>query len=286
MGSPMAAAQTLRAPSSRSPLRAHLPCCTASRRLGDIPIPRLWRRARDGDFYGTAYSGGASGHGSVYKITPSGTLTVLYSFSSPVYGILNSDGFAPYAGVTPDQKGNFYGVTSRGGDYGAGTLFRLPLPARFRPSFSLRATVRRLRFCRTDCGQRRRLLRHDRPGGQYGVGSVFSITPTGVYTTLYSLSGADGANPFGSLLQTTTGDLYGVTANGGANNLGVIFHLSPTRSSICSMTSPVKTELRPKFGADPGRNRRLLRDHAGRRSLLRRRNGFRDHSGWIADLPL
>ncbi len=76
----------------------------------------------NGDFYGTTYSGGTSDRGTVFKITPSGTLTTLYNFC------LESDctgGLWPFAGLVQATDGNFYGTTSDGGADFAGTVFRI-----------------------------------------------------------------------------------------------------------------------------------------------------------------
>src|ERR1017187_5519057 len=71
-------------------------------------------QATDGDFYGTTWADGADNVGTVYKLTPSGTLTVLHTFTD------ESDGGQPYAGVIQGHDGNFYGVDTVGGGTGAG----------------------------------------------------------------------------------------------------------------------------------------------------------------------
>jgi uncharacterized repeat protein (TIGR03803 family) len=82
-------------------------------------------QATDGNFYGTTEQGGVNncaqhyGCGTVFKITPSGTLTTLYSFSNGPGGAL------PDAGLIQARDGNFYGTTSAGGAHGYGTIFRL-----------------------------------------------------------------------------------------------------------------------------------------------------------------
>jgi len=71
---------------------------------------------RDGNFYGTTYSGGSSGGvggaGTVFKVTPGGTVTTLYSFCSEAYC---ADGQLPVAGLVRGRDGNFYGTTPDGG---------------------------------------------------------------------------------------------------------------------------------------------------------------------------
>jgi uncharacterized repeat protein (TIGR03803 family) len=74
----------------------------------------------NGNFYGAAYSCGASGEGIVWRISKNGAETVLHNFvGSPI------DGAYPYAGVVLDRKGNLYGDTSAGGAPGFGTVYEL-----------------------------------------------------------------------------------------------------------------------------------------------------------------
>ncbi len=76
----------------------------------------------DGNFYGTTYSGGAYGYGTVFEITPAGVLTVVHSFCSRS---LCSDGKYPFAGLVRGSDGAFYGTTGGGGTNGNGTIFRI-----------------------------------------------------------------------------------------------------------------------------------------------------------------
>ena len=75
----------------------------------------------DGNFYGTAYSGGSSGYGTVFRITANGVLTTLASF-------VNGNGANPFAALTLGLDGNFYGNTFGGGSGGGGVIYRLNLP--------------------------------------------------------------------------------------------------------------------------------------------------------------
>ena len=88
---------------------------------GEFPYAGLVQGS-DGNFYGTTVFGGADcldlGCGTVFQITPSGTLTTLYNFAG-------SDGVAPYAGLVQGSDGNFYGTTQQGGANNVGTVFRL-----------------------------------------------------------------------------------------------------------------------------------------------------------------
>jgi uncharacterized repeat protein (TIGR03803 family) len=82
----------------------------------------------DGNFYGTTDIGGTNNDGTVFRISPSGTYTNLYSFVGPP-----SDGYQPTAGLVQGSDGNFYGTTYEGGTstncdgVGCGTFFRISL---------------------------------------------------------------------------------------------------------------------------------------------------------------
>jgi uncharacterized repeat protein (TIGR03803 family) len=76
----------------------------------------------DGNFYGTTYRGGANNEGSVFKITPSGAYTLLYSFH---YGNGIFDAQLPVAGLTLGTDGNFYGVATAGGSKNSGAIFKI-----------------------------------------------------------------------------------------------------------------------------------------------------------------
>jgi uncharacterized repeat protein (TIGR03803 family) len=97
----------------------------------------------DGNFYGTTFDGGAtsnlycagegwSGCGTIFRITPAGGMTTLYTFCPQAYSPNCGDGFGPRAGLVQDTDGNFYGTTQFGGDsrpctyltYRCGTVFR------------------------------------------------------------------------------------------------------------------------------------------------------------------
>ena len=77
---------------------------------------------RAGNLYGTTLVGGAPSSGTVFKLSPGGTETVLYSFCS-----LPSctDGAIPEAGLIADRAGNLYGTTVVGGASNAGVVFKL-----------------------------------------------------------------------------------------------------------------------------------------------------------------
>lgn len=79
-----------------------------------------------GNLYGTVVGRGAYGAGTIFKLDPSGNLTVIHNFG------YYPDGYTPYTGLVQDQTGNFYGTTSLGGTgicgqeyYGCGVVFEI-----------------------------------------------------------------------------------------------------------------------------------------------------------------
>ena len=74
----------------------------------------------DGNLYGTTRGGGAYGDGTVFLITPAGTLTTLHSFCAQTNC---PDGLNPEGGLVQAANGSFYGTTLSGGAYSDGTVF-------------------------------------------------------------------------------------------------------------------------------------------------------------------
>lgn len=175
---------------------------------------------KSGNLYGTTLNGGLYDDGTVFKITPAGVETVLYSFSGGNYGD------QPYSGLLEDSAGNLYGECIGGGKHQAGTVFKIAPDATETTLYA---------FTGKKDGLWPRLgLIADRKGNLYGTtnfgghggnGTVFEIAPDGTETTLYTFTGGkDGAQPQAGLL-SIAGNFYGTTIEGGADNLGVVFEL-------------------------------------------------------------
>jgi uncharacterized repeat protein (TIGR03803 family) len=79
-------------------------------------------QATDGDLYGTTYAGGTNDYGTIFRITPNGTLTTLYSFCSK-NGC--TDGYQPIGGLVQATNGSLYGTTINGALLSGGTVFSL-----------------------------------------------------------------------------------------------------------------------------------------------------------------
>ena len=199
---------------------------------GSHPVAALVQ-GTDGNFYGTTSTGGSStncsgGCGTVFKMSPSGSLIWIYSFRS------NGDGAAPAAGLVQGSDGNFYGTTS-GGLFAKGTVFKIT------PGGLLTALHS---FSGTDGSHPLAGLVRGSDGNFYGTtsnggtggscnggcGTIFKITPSGSLTTLHTFSGADGSYPSAALVRATDNNFYGTTAAGGSNSscdggCGTVFRL-------------------------------------------------------------
>ncbi len=201
-----------------------------------------------GNLYGTTFAGG-SGHGVVFKVTPSGAETVLHAFNS-------ADGCSPYAGLIRDAKGNLYGTTGACGTYGNGTVFEVTKTGAATALYSFTGGA--------DGGQPIAGLVRDPQGNLYGTtnqggapgcfglgcGTVFEVTQSGTETVLYAFTGAvDGENPVAALVQDAKGNLYGTTGQGGAQCCGTVFQITP------SDTQTVLFNFSFMDGSGPGPNR-------------------------------
>ncbi len=185
-------------------------------------------QAADGNFYGTTYLGGDNDDGTVFKLTPGGTLTTLHSFNG-------TDGSQPLAGLVQATNGDLYGTTYTGSSNGHGEVFKITKGGAFTLLHS---------FCsQSACADGSNpfaglLLGTDGNlygttlggGASNGFGTVFKITPNGTLTTLHSFclqSGCpDGQFPQTGLVQATNGILYGATITGGTHNAGTIFSIT------------------------------------------------------------
>ncbi len=159
----------------------------------------------DGNFYGTTRSGGASGYGTVFTMTPAGELTTLVSFNS-------SNGATPLAGVIQGSDGNFYGTTSAGGTSNLGTVFRVTPDGELMTLVNFDSSNGDNPSAGLTLGGDGNFYGTTYSGGTSGYGTVFQVTPSGALTTLYTFDGLIAANPRCAPIFGEDGNLYG-TAN-------------------------------------------------------------------------
>jgi uncharacterized repeat protein (TIGR03803 family) len=183
------------------------------------PFTSLVRDAA-GNFYGASSNNAVPDGGDIFKMTPGGQLATLYSFPGTTNGTL------PSGALALGTDGNFYGMTTNGGAYGYGSVFKMTAAGMVTNIYSFTG----LEDGFSPAGQ----LALGTDGNFYGVtafnnivyqgtknlfyGTVFKITPGGVLTTLYMLDGAvnftDGVNPDAGLVQASDGNFYGTTYKG------------------------------------------------------------------------
>jgi uncharacterized repeat protein (TIGR03803 family) len=202
----------------------------------------------EGNLYGTTYFGGGAGCegqgcGIVYKVTPSGNETTLYTFTG------GTDGGQPYnSPILLDSTGNLYGTTGRGGDLtcsqdpgiGCGTVWKLDTSDNFSVLYTFTGGTDGASPAAGLVMDASSNLYGTASGGgdlscyaPYGCGVVFEVDSSGNFSVLYTFTGGsgDGEGPEGTLLRDSSGDLYGATVEGGdqscglSNGCGVVFKL-------------------------------------------------------------
>jgi uncharacterized repeat protein (TIGR03803 family) len=202
---------------------------------GDGESPQAGLLNVKGTLYGTTWFGGGtgcggSGCGTVFAITTSGAETVLYSF-----GTSSGDGASPFARLT-NVGGTLYGTTLSGGSKDEGTVF----------SITTSGMETRLHSFKGGSGDGKNPLAGllDVNGTLYGTtayggggpncsssgcGTVFAITTSGKERVLYSFvcGSGDGSVPLAGLTNVN-GTLYGTTTEGGADNDGTVFSITPS----------------------------------------------------------
>lgn len=174
-----------------------------------------------GNLYGTTVYGGSYYDGTVYELSPSGsiwTISLLYNFQNGI------DGGHPSSGVIIDNSGNLYGATAdnifelvhSGGNWVYTVLYNLGGDG---------PTEGGLVMDRT-----RSIYGTTYLGGAHRAGSIFKLTPLNdgwTYTDLHDFDLADGEQPVGNIIIDSTGNLYGTASNGGGYNGGSVWEITP-----------------------------------------------------------
>jgi uncharacterized repeat protein (TIGR03803 family) len=193
-------------------------------------------QASDGNLYGTTTAGGSTetkssaGDGALFRITTSGTVTILHSFDG---GSATDDGIGPYASLIRTSGGDLYGVTSKGGA-GFGTIFDTTLTGDVQDvHYFADGTV----ASDGEYAYKPLVLASDgnfygttESGGTQSDGAIIRMTPDGVVTVVHSFMDGtvanDGNQPCSGLIEGSDGNLYGTTYLGGSANEGVVYRMT------------------------------------------------------------
>jgi uncharacterized repeat protein (TIGR03803 family) len=224
-----------------------------------------------GNFYGTTYSGGLGGDGTVFRLSTNAVLTSLYSFMG------TNDGECPFAGLVQGSNGLWYGTTEFSGPNGYGTVFKITTNGALTTLYAF-GSVTNANGDPLDGANPLAALVQGSDGNFYGTtagtgavrfpgfgptfGTVFKITTNGTLTTLYSFTGgSDGAFPEAALVQGSDGSFYGTTTEGansepsyfGPVSFGTVFKISPAGdlTTLYAFGTLTNANGNPIDGADP-----------------------------------
>jgi uncharacterized repeat protein (TIGR03803 family) len=189
---------------------------------GSYPVEGLMQ-ASNGNFYGSTYYGGVEDSGTLYEVTPSGTLATLYSGFCPNC----AQGWSPDSSLIQMPNGNLYGATELGGTGLSGVFFELTLNGEYSVFYNF-----------TNGNAPNGSLFPADNGGIYAAGGddVYEITLQGNIQTIYGFCAVekcrDGEGP-SAPVQAANGNLYGTTVLGGVNlnceqiGCGTVYELTP-----------------------------------------------------------
>jgi uncharacterized repeat protein (TIGR03803 family) len=177
--------------------------------------------AGDGNFYGTTEQGGTNGgYGTVFRMSPAGAITSIYSFD-------NVTGANPYGGLCVGTNGVLYGTTQQGGPLGNGFVFSITTNELFTNLVTFNGTNGANPYATLLRAADGNFYGSTYNGGDSNVGMTFKMTHAGGLTPLASFNYTNGANPYGDLAQGTDGNFYGTTFLGGSASQGTVFSMSP-----------------------------------------------------------
>jgi uncharacterized repeat protein (TIGR03803 family) len=183
---------------------------------GGYPWGGVIRDAK-GSLYGDTSGGGTSSNGTVYKLSKSGTLTVLYSFAGGM-----TDGCYPLGTPAMDNNSNLYGTTSACGS-GYGTVWKVS-------KRGIETVLHNFAGGSSDGGDPWAGVTLDAKGKLYGdtyLGTVYELNKKGILTVLHSFAGSDGEQPLGAVIRDAKGNLYGTAFQGGTGGGGTVWKLTP-----------------------------------------------------------
>lgn len=189
---------------------------------GSQPVGTLVRGS-DGQLYGATANGGVSARGTLFKITTTGTHTLLANFTGETGATLGS---APRASPCVAADGLFYLLTSAGSTGNMGSFCKISSAGVFTAISSLSLGAGWMPSGMPVASGSGSLLFPMAAGGTAGGGNVSSVSTAGTVSTLAALGGTLGTYADGGL-RAVSGNFYGVTARGGASARGTLYRYTP-----------------------------------------------------------
>jgi uncharacterized repeat protein (TIGR03803 family) len=190
-------------------------------------------RANNGLYYGLTNSGGINDFGVLFELNLSNDeYVVVYNFAS------SADGYYPFSSLCQSENGNLVGLANQGGKNGQGCIFEI--------DGVTREYSKKVDFLSTNFGSNPRgslvysangkYYGMTKDGGANGAGVIFEFDQSsGICEKKLDFTGVSGvvsgSNPEGSLISAANNKLYGLTYNGGANNMGVLFIYDPNTNT-------------------------------------------------------
>jgi uncharacterized repeat protein (TIGR03803 family) len=183
-------------------------------------------QATNGKLYGMTMSGGANNYGVLFEYDPlSNIFTKKFDFNG------SSSGQFPRGNLLQATNGKLYGVTTYGGVNGSmGVLFEYDLLTNvYTKKIDFEISIGGNPFGSLIQATNGKIYGMALVGGVYNFGVIYEYNPeTSTYAILFNFNGFEsGSAPFGSLLKSTNGKLYGMTSAGGTNDKGVLFEFDP-----------------------------------------------------------
>ena len=191
----------------------------------------------DGNFYGSSQVGGLTYQGTVFRMTPAGTVSILHSFDY-------TDGEYLYGPVVQGNDGLLYGTAYSGGSGQGGVIFKMNLSGTitllhqfdlnsltdgFYPSAGLAAATDGNFYGATTFGN---------SSGSVVYGALFKINSSGNYAEEYVFDGSHGSYPTATPMQHTNGKIYGMANQGGLYDEGVVYSLNAGIKAFVRLASP------------------------------------------------
>lgn len=190
---------------------------------GGLHPTQCLTKGPDGNYYGATESGGAFDQGTLYRMTPDGTVTTLFSFNT------GASGQKPHGALTLGADGLLYGLTALGGDQLGGTLFSLSPDGAFEVLHSFGPGDGTQPMSNLLAWPDGTLYGTCSQGGEFGRGTVFKFHPAHrklVVRHHFAADGSEGASPMSALMVGTNGYLYGTARDGGADGGGTLYRIA------------------------------------------------------------